>query len=595
MRRYFLVGLFVFTLSTVSASADDKSDCRGVGLFGSLNPDISIAACTRVIASGKSKGSDLANTFNLRGLRYSSKLEHDKAIADFNEALRLEPRNDITFYNRGMSYGDKQDYDRAIADFNESIRLVPKNSSVFLGRASVYAAKNDHDRAIVDFNESIRIDGKNALAFLLRGDSYLALAKPQFDKAIQDYTESIRLDPKNKDAFVARGSAYARIHDHDRAMVDYNDAMRLDPNKVDAYLYNQRGISSYQLQNYASCVSDLGQAIRLNPTSAVLRETRGRCYLNKADYDLAISDFDEAIRLDPKLVSAAGYRTTAVKLRDEKTAKAGPVSPPAEVKPSVAPATVVAKADVAPVISSTPLPIGKRVALVMGNGAYKNVPQLENTITDARTMRDVLKKLNFEVVYGENLDKRGMGRLIGEFGTLVQDAEAAVVYYAGHGSTFSDVPYVVPVDSKYQDLSQIPSELVQVESLVSELRKAKGVRLVVLDACRDNEREIQLRQQEAALRGDTKRGGSVTRGLAPLQNPNGLIVVYATQHLSTAADGAVGGNSPFTGALARYLVTPNLDIKDVLFRAGQDVIAKTGGTQRPEISISLYEPYMLVR
>ncbi len=220
---------------------------------------------------------------------------------------------------------------------------------------------------------------------------------------------------------------------------------------------------------------------------------------------------------------------------------------------------------------------------------------LENPIADARTMRDILTKLGFEVVYGENLDKRAMGRHIGEFGAIVRDADAAIVYFAGHGSTFGDVPYVVPTDSRYEKLSDIPSELIQVESLVGELRRAKGVRLVILDACRDNEREVELRRQEAASRGDAKRGGAVNRGLARLQNPDGLIVVYSTQHMTTASDGAPGGNSPFTGALARHLATPGVDIKDVLFRAGQEVIKKTGGTQRPEISISLYEPFVLAQ
>jgi uncharacterized caspase-like protein len=121
------------------------------------------------------------------------------------------------------------------------------------------------------------------------------------------------------------------------------------------------------------------------------------------------------------------------------------------------------------------------------------------------------------------------------------------------------------------------------------------VRLVILDACRDNEREVELRRQEAAARGQATRGGNVARGLARLQNPDGLIVVYSTQHMTTAADGNPGGNSPFTGALAKHLMSPGVDIKDVLFRAGQDVISQTGGSQRPEISISLYDPFVLAQ
>ena len=97
---------------------------------------------------------------------------------------------------------------------------------------------------------------------------------------------------------------------------------------------------------------------------------------------------------------------------------------------------------------------GRRVALVIGNSAYKHATKLDNTINDARTMRDTLTKLGFEVIYGENLDRRSMGRNIGEFGAIVRDADAAIVYFAGHGSTFADVPYVVPVDARYERLAK---------------------------------------------------------------------------------------------------------------------------------------------
>jgi tetratricopeptide (TPR) repeat protein len=456
----------VLSFSSSAAHADDKSDCidwRGMA-------DSRLAACNRAISSGQWKGSDLALLLYGRGNAFSNKEDHDHAISDLSEAIRLNPKYVDAFIARGVSYARKSDQDRAILDYSEAIRLDPKNMNAFFNRAGAYAEKGDYDRAI--FN----------------------------------YSEAIRLNPEDGVTFYHRGNTHARKGDYDRAVLDYSEAIRYDPNWADA-------------------------------TSA---------------------------------------RDAAIKTRDAlRSAKVEPSSPPSP-SPRTSPAS------------------GKRVALVMGNGAYKNVPQLQNTITDARTMRDVLKKLNFEVVYGEDLDKRAMGRLFGEFGSIVDDAEAAIVYFAGHGSTFADIPYVVPIDSDYKDLNKIPSELVQVESLVGGLRRAKGVRLAVLDACRDNEREIQLKREEAARLGETKRGGSVSQGLAPLKNANGLIVVYSTQYMTTAADGAVGGNSPFTGALARYMVSPKMDIKDVLFRAGQEVISKTGGTQRPEISISLFEPFMLV-
>jgi hypothetical protein len=98
---------------------------------------------------------------------------------------------------------------------------------------------------------------------------------------------------------------------------------------------------------------------------------------------------------------------------------------------------------------------------------------------DARRMRDALSspRLGFEVIYGENLTKQMLERRIGLFADKVQDAEVALVYFAGHGATFGDVPYVVPVDAQFSSLGGIPYELVQVETLIGELRRAKGLRI----------------------------------------------------------------------------------------------------------------------
>ncbi len=226
----------------------------------------------------------------------------------------------------------------------------------------------------------------------------------------------------------------------------------------------------------------------------------------------------------------------------------------------------------------------KRVALVVGNGVYLHADKLANPVNDARGVRDALKRIGFDVTYGENLDQKALRRTIGDFAGAVNGAAVAVVYFAGHGATFGDTPYVVPVDAEFSSLEQAPYDLVPVETLIGELRRVDGVRIAILDACRDNGAERELKRS---------RSGGVTRGLAPMKNPEGLIVAYATQHLSTAADGS-GANSPFTAALLHNIATPGLDVKDVFFKVGQEVVAATGGKQRPEISISMYEPYVLV-
>lgn len=236
--------------------------------------------------------------------------------------------------------------------------------------------------------------------------------------------------------------------------------------------------------------------------------------------------------------------------------------------------------------SFAPAIADRRVALVIGNGTYLNIDKLANPLTDSRAVHSALGKLGFEIVYGENLAKRELERAIGKFAISAKDADVALVYYAGHGATFGDTPYLVPVDAHFTSLEEMPYELVPVEAMVGELRRAKGLRIAILDACRDNAAERSLKQT-------TARGGEISRGLAPPKNPDGMIIAYATQYLSTAADGDPSGDSPFTAALLQYLPTPGMDVKTMFFKVGQEVITKTKGAQRPEIKVSFFEDYAL--
>ena len=232
----------------------------------------------------------------------------------------------------------------------------------------------------------------------------------------------------------------------------------------------------------------------------------------------------------------------------------------------------------------------RRVALIIGNGAYEHADKLANPVTDSRNLREALKKIGFgdaDIVYGENLNKRDLERAIGRFAVLARDADVALTYYAGHGATFGDTPYIVPVDARFESIDQMPYELEPLENMIGELRKAKGVRIAIVDACRDNGAERDLKRTNA-------RGGEISRGLAPVRNPDGLILAYATQYLATAADGPSGGDSPFTAALLKYLPTPGLDVKDLFFAVGREVLAQTKGQQRPEVKVSFYDQYALV-
>jgi hypothetical protein len=240
---------------------------------------------------------------------------------------------------------------------------------------------------------------------------------------------------------------------------------------------------------------------------------------------------------------------------------------------------------------AAPAAAEKRVALVIGNGAYQHADGLANPVTDARSMRTALTKIGFDdagIVYGENLAKRDFERAIARFAAAVGDSDVALVFYAGHGSTFDGIPYAVPIDAQFTNLDGMRFELVTLDAMVGELRRTRGVGIAIFDACRDNAVEQQLKRTQPS------RGGGASRGLAPAGNTDGLIVSFSTGYGATAADGPTGSNSPYTTALLQELQTPGLDVVDLFRNVGRRVKEQTAGRQNPALQIDgFYNRYAL--
>ena len=182
------------------AAADDYSICTDE------TGEKQIAACTRLITARKLDRTRLRSALEHRGRAYADKDNFDRAIGDYNEAIRLDSKVASAFENRGLAYANKRDFDRAIADLTEAIRLDPKVASAYANRGWTYGQKGDYDRAIGDYNEAIRLDPKVASTFENRAWAYDK--KGDFDRAITDYNEAIRLDSKAASTFVSRGVAY---------------------------------------------------------------------------------------------------------------------------------------------------------------------------------------------------------------------------------------------------------------------------------------------------------------------------------------------------------------------------------------------------
>ena len=170
-----------------------------------------------------------------RGNVWLLKHEYDKAIADYNEAIRIDPRYAIAYNNRGLAWSDKKEYDKAIADYNEAIRLDPKDALAYHGRGLVWSAKKEYDKAIADYSEAIRLhpNPEDIDSYFNRGLAWSF--KKEYHKAIADYNEVIRLWPKYTDAYYNRGNAWGATKQYDQAIADYNEAIRLDPQYALAY------------------------------------------------------------------------------------------------------------------------------------------------------------------------------------------------------------------------------------------------------------------------------------------------------------------------------------------------------------------------
>jgi len=249
-----------------------------------------------------------------RGLAYVLKGDFDHAIQDYDQATRLDSKNvAINYLGRGMAYERKQDYSRAIQDYDEAIRLNPTYVDAYRARAGAYQSKGEYRRAIQDFDQEIELDPKSAAAYENRGLTY-ELDRNN-DRALKDYEKAIELDPNDASAYASRGRIYAIKRDYDRAIQDYDQAIQIAPKK--ALAYRGRGQAYDGKGDHDRAIQDFDEAIRLDPNNAAAYNSRGVAYLNERDYARAIQDYDQAIQLDPKSTLAYTNRGNAYVIKRE--------------------------------------------------------------------------------------------------------------------------------------------------------------------------------------------------------------------------------------------------------------------------------------
>ena len=260
----------------------------------------------------------------------------------------------------------------------------------------------------------------------------------------------------------------------------------------------------------------------------------------------------------------------------KKTPKVAVVKPKTTEKPVVVPQKVTPQE-----------PVQKRLALVLGNGDYENSTKLPNPENDARAVAKMLKDLGFEVLAGYDLDRNGMESIIRKFARRASEVDLTLFFYAGHGMQVGRRNFLVPIDAKLQEATAVDFELLDVQqTVVKYMGGGSKLGIVLLDACRDN----PLSRSFARTFSRT-RSGTVSVGLAEMQNHGGLLFGFATAPGDVAADGE-GKHSPFTEGLLKHLAVPGLEIQQVMTRVKREVAYTTGNKQRPwhnsDLTVDVY-------
>jgi tetratricopeptide (TPR) repeat protein len=536
--RRLLVCLFLATALTAPALADDRADCRGTGA-----PDAAIAACTRLIGAGKVQGSQLADLFAARARAYRAQADLDRAIADFGEAIRLDPTRAFFVELRGNVWFERRDYQRAIIDYDRALQVNPKLVPAHVGRASAHFARGDFDAAIADYQAAIELNPKAAGLYVQRGNVWRR--KGDVARAIADYSEALRIVPALLGAHVARGIALEAAGDRSGARADYQAALAAEA----------RGDAGVRAQATARA--------RL-------------AMLDSAERSAAPA---------PAPAAAAPASGLAIPPSTVIPPKATTASAAPPVRQSAAGAgNVVANLAPPPRIEAAPpaAATGIRLALVIGNGAYVNATPLANPPNDAAVVAKALRDIGFEVLDGTNLDRAGMERLVRDFLRKAPSARVTLLYYAGHGMQVDGKNYLVPVDAKLAAPSDLPFETLELDKVLAGLDDEARANIVVLDACRDN----PLARSFASKLGAT-RSAAVPAGLAGYATVGtGTLIAFATAPGQTALDGS-GGNSPFTTAFIKHVRTPGIEVNQMLTRVRVEVATATKNRQVPWANSSL--------
>ncbi len=538
-----------------------------------------------------------------RGLVFfSCKKDFKQAAAAFGDVIRLSPRNAAAYDIRGTSRRYLGDLDGSVADETAAIRLQPGFGMYYGNRAVTWAEKGDAARALADFNRNVALEPNVAAIFNNRGQ--FLLQRQELDQAIADFTEAIRLDVRYSKPYANRAEAWRQKGDLDRSLADIGEAIRIDPR--DPLNYVRRADTLRYRGDYQLALAEYDRALAIMSDYIPAFTGRGLAYERLGDVTAALAEFRKALASQSYLANL-DYSKSSIETARARIAALGsgaplPVIPPAPRRAESA--TSIPTPNVgAPIVPpdaarATQASQGRRVALVIGNSDYRNAVKLGNPQHDAAAIGAALRNIRFEsVTVLVNLAREDLLEALRAFAEIARTADWAMVYYAGHGLEINAVDYLVPVDAK---INSEPEALTQGVALAEVIRATEGaakLKLVLLDACRDNPFLAPSRKPPGPAVPSAAEAGKAdsrsldqslgpAKGLSQVKASDGTLVFFAAKEGQAALDGD-GDNSPFAVAMLQRIATPGVEIGKVLRLVRDDVMEATAGRQEPFVYGSL--------
>lgn len=321
---------------------------------------------------------------------------------------------------------------------------------------------------------------------------------------------------------------------------------------------------------------------------ALVFEKQGDTAAARKEFERALATKDIGVT---ELASAEERKTAQARLAALDSGAPQPKIPPA---PRIASsATSIPTPSLAiPNVDAEQKGPGKRVALVIGNSAYENASPLDNPQRDAKAIAETFRNIGFETVIVTSDAKRAdLVDALRDFANVAENADWAVVYYAGHGIEVSGINYLIPVDAKLSVDRDVQFETIPLDQVLTSVEQAKKLKLIILDACRDNPFVSTMRKTPApeprtasvSTAGGVVGTRSVGLGLGRIEEKKtgqATLVAYAAKHGQVALDGE-GENSPFAIALVQRVATPGVEINKIFRLVRDDVMEATAGRQEP--------------